>query len=396
MARILVLCPYVPHPPTHGGSIRSRVLLQALSTNHEVHLAAAVADAADRVLLAGCAAELGLRTHELAAVAAPTVSLSTKLRHWLPALRSELLRRRWRTDALRHAAGLQATAPDLVVLDSSFALPLWQASRRARSLLHLHNLEHRLFARPTPGHRPWKERLTRAVETVAIRRTERDGVRRATMTLTVSDEDRRIALQLAPEARVEVVPNSIDLARLPLQPGRQAAPPRQLFVGTFDYPPNQEAVTELVTQHLPVLRQRWPGLRLRLVGRDPNGWLGRLVELAYIEAVGPVADLLPHYAASDAVYLPIRSGGGTRIKILEAFALGLPVLSTAVGIEGLAANDGEHFRAFETPEQGAAALAEVLAGQGALLRTAARELVVAHYSHDAAMRRMRELIDPLL
>jgi len=396
MARILVLCPYVPHPPTHGGSIRSRVLLQALQADHEVHLAAAVADEADRVVLAGCAAELGLQAHELAATTNTAASLTEKLRHWVPSLRSELLQRRWHPDAFRHAAALQAAAPDLVVFDSSFALPLWQASGRTRTLLHLHNLEHRLFARPSSGKRPWQERATRAIETIAIRRAECDGLRKATLTLTVSDEDRRIALALAADARVEVVPNSIDLNRLPLQPRTPPTPPRLLFVGTLDYPPNQEAVTELVAQHLPVLRQRWPDLRLRIVGRDPGAWLTRFVSTPGVEAVGPVADLLPHYAASHAVYLPIRNGGGTRIKILEAFALGVPVLSTAVGIEGLPARDGEHYRAFETPQQGSAALAGVLAGQGESQRQAARALVADGYSHTAAMHRMRDLVQAIL
>lgn len=396
MPRILVLCPYVPHPPTHGGSIRSRVLLQALQADHDVQLAAAVTDEADRVVLAALSAELSLPVHELAATAAPTVSLTRKLSQWLPSLRSELLQRRWLDDALRHAAALQATMPDLIVFDSSFALPLWQVPRRTRTLLHLHNLEHRLFSRPTPGTRPWKERATRAIETIAIRRAEQEGLRRATMTITVSDDDRRIARELAPTARVEVVPNSIDLERLPMLPGRPAPPPRLLFVGTFDYPPNQEAVTELVTQHLPVLQQQWPDLRLRLVGRDPGAWLVRFVDNPAIEAVGPVADLLPHYESSHAVYLPIRSGGGTRIKILEAFALGVPVLSTAVGIEGLPATDRQHYRAFETPQQGAAALAEVLAGQAEGLRQGARALVVSGYSHTAAMQRMRQIVSELL
>jgi len=112
--------------------------------------------------------------------------------------------------------------------------------------------------------------------------------------------------------------------------------------------------------------------------------------------VGPVDDLVRHYRASHAVYLPIRSGGGTRIKILEAWALGRPVLATEVAAEGLAAENGVHFRRFETVDQGIAALRDVLAGQSTQLVTAGRILVERHHSHRAAIARLGELTAAML
>lgn len=387
MSTILVLCPYVPHPATHGGSIRSRVLLQALAQDHTVHLAAAIASAADRAAAAALGEELGIAVHELPAHEAPRADLQRKLGCWARGA-SELLQRRWQSNARRAVHTLRETLrPDLLVLDSSFVLPLWDHTGKA--LLHLHNLEHAMFARADAVRRRATDRLTRRIEATLVRRAEQRALAQASLAVTVSEDDRRIARELCPSARIEVVPNSVDLDRLPLQPPAPPGSPRLLYVGGLDYPPNLEAVTELVDRHLPVLRDAFPGLCVRLVGRDPAGVTARWRGRDGVELVGPADDLLPHYRASHAAYLPIRSGGGTRIKILEAWALGLPVLATAIGCEGLPADDGVHLRRFESPEQGLAALRDVLSGQAATLRGAGRALVEGHYSHRAVVSRLR-------
>jgi glycosyltransferase involved in cell wall biosynthesis len=279
------------------------------------------------------------------------------------------------------------------VLDSTFVLPVWDHG--GNILLHLHNLEHTMFARDDGVARSFTDRWTRWIEARAIRSSEERALAFSQVTVTVSDDDRRRALALRPNARVEVVPNSVDLERLPLLPPAPPGPPRLLFVGGLDYPPNLEAVTELVEQHLPALRAAFPGLRVRLVGRD-GGHDARFRGADGVEVIGRADDLLPHYRDSHAVYLPIRSGGGTRIKILEAWALGRPVLATRVAAEGLGVQDGVQLRTFETVDAGVAALREVLAGQGAKLVAAGRAFVEQHHSHRAAIARLREIVAAML
>lgn len=393
MRTILVVCPYVPHPPHHGGSIRSRVLLQALARDHRVHAALAIADREDRDRLAGVAA-LGVIPHELPALPLATRGIAAKLRHWRRG-HSELLARRWQPGA---AAALNALAaeldPALVVLDSTFAVPPWHGS--APTLLHLHNLEHQILQRPPGRVQGATARATRWIEAKLIRRAERRALDQAALAVCVSPDDRALALGLAPTARIAVVPNSIDVAGQELLPPPPPGPPRLLYVGGLDYPPNRDAVRELVERHLPVLRAAVPGLVLRLVGRDPEQVSRRWAGQPGIEALGAVEDLRPHYTASHAVYLPIRSGGGTRIKILEAWALGRPVLATRIASEGLPVQDGVQLRIFGTPAEGAAALREVLAGQGSLLCAAGRALVEREFDHAAARNRLRELVHSLL
>ena len=140
--------------------------------------------------------------------------------------------------------------------------------------LPLHNLEGAVFARPVPGRRSFAERVTRQFEARAIAAAERQAVRDAVLTVTVSEVDRDLAQAMAPGARVQCVPNTVDVDALPqLPPPPATTPVRLLMVGTLDYPPNREALAELVEQHLPRLRSAFPGLVLRVVGRDDGGVL---------------------------------------------------------------------------------------------------------------------------
>ena len=144
MAKVLVVAPYVPFPARHGGAIRSRVLLDALRSDHEVHVAAAVATDEDRADLRALATECGVTVHGLDAKARPVANPVKKLMYWLMG-GSELARRRWHERAWQQAQELVATGGfDRVIVDSTFALSL---VRWPFDVLFLHNLEYSMFAR---------------------------------------------------------------------------------------------------------------------------------------------------------------------------------------------------------------------------------------------------------
>ena len=387
--KVLVVAPYLPFPPDHGGRIRSAVLLRALAAAHDVELLAPLPAA--RAPAEAWARELGIALVDLPAAPAAGASLLRKLGCWVRG-RSELLARRW-TPASGEVvrARLAAGGFELLVADSSYVLPL-VPDLAPPLLLHLHNVESAMFARADGTPRGPVERWQRRLEATLMAAAEGAAAARAAWTVTVSELDRLRILALAPLANAHAVPNSIDLAALPLLPPRLDGPPRLLFVGSFDYPPNLEAARELVQRHLPALRAPFPGLCVRLVGRDDAGALRPLAAVDGVELVGYAEELLPHYQGSDAVYLPIRAGGGTRIKVLEAFALGRPVLSTAVGVEGLGLVEDRDYLRCETPAQGAAALQRVLAGEAVAMVAAARERVAQRWSHDAAMAQLQQLV----
>jgi glycosyltransferase involved in cell wall biosynthesis len=190
--------------------------------------------------------------------------------------------------------------------------------------------------------------------------------------------------QRASAATVSVVPNAAPAASPPARsdagPGR---PLRLFFVGTLGYAPNRDAVEFLCRELLPRLRAGSPrAVTARVAGAGASPALVATAAAAGVELLGPVADLAPLYAEADIALVPIRAAGGTRIKILEAFAYGAPVVSTTVGIEGIAAHHGEHALIVD----GADAFAEaclVLAADPAQARAMAaraRTLVDTRYS----------------
>ena len=141
--------------------------------------------------------------------------------------------------------------------------------------------------------------------------------------------------------RVEVVENAYPEVADPVGRTVVGEPPTVTFQGTLRYPPNAEAARFLVDSVGPVLRARVPGVRLRLVGTTAPG-LERLDAPPDVTLVGQVPEIADELARTDVVVVPLRFGSGTRLKILEAFAHRIPVVSTALGAEGLGAEDGVH------------------------------------------------------
>ena len=200
-----------------------------------------------------------------------------------------------------------------------------------------------------------------------------------------SAADRESPLARGATAEVRVLPNTVRLASAPL-PRREGEPFRFLFVGTLGYYPNEDAVRFFCIQVLPLLRAaaRRP-FRVEVVGTGASPAVRQLECLPEVRVVGAVPDVAPYYAAADAVIVPIRAGGGTRIKLLEAFAHRRPVVSTTLGVEGIDARAGEHLLVGDTPEAFAAHCARlmedgVLAGR---LVERAFALVRDRYTPDA-------------
>jgi len=187
----------------------------------------------------------------------------------------------------------------------------------------------------------------------ASRKLESALIPRYSRVLAASEEDARSVRAIAPGAKAEVYPNAIPWVELP----RVAEQPCVVFSGNFEYHPNIDAVRFLIGEIWPGVRKARPDIRLRLVGRGDSFIRHLLPGDAMrdngIEVTGPVEDALAEIGRAQVVVAPVRTGSGTRIKILEAWAAGLPVVSTPVGAEGLHARDEAHLLLAE----GAAAFA---------------------------------------
>ena len=159
--------------------------------------------------------------------------------------------------------------------------------------------------------------------------------------------------------RVEVVPNGYPVPAAPVGRVEVGEPPTVLFQGTLRYPPNADAARHLVRDVGPLLADRLPGVRIRLVG-TPAPALESLADPPAVTLVGRVPDIVDELARADLAVVPVRFGSGTRLKVLEAFAHRIPVVSTTIGAEGLGAVDGVHLALADGAADFAAACARLL------------------------------------
>jgi glycosyltransferase involved in cell wall biosynthesis len=183
------------------------------------------------------------------------------------------------------------------------------------------------------GARAWAHR----VFSRASLKLERIWLPRFSEVLTTSESDAKRARAIAPGARVRVYPNALPPTPMPPRTNEDAI----VFSGNMEYHPNISAVRFFRREVWPLLRERWPGLVWRLIGKNPEAVRRFTSGDARIEVKGQVDDAICELARAKVAVVPVLAGSGTRLKILEAWAAGLPVVSTTLGAEGLGARDGE-------------------------------------------------------
>ncbi|MFZ0667334.1 MAG: glycosyltransferase [Acidimicrobiales bacterium] len=202
-------------------------------------------------------------------------------------------------------------------------------------------------------------------KSAARRQASLNANRWATLQMRIANEVERVALCSDLDAtrfsapNVFVVPNGYDKPLVPAGTPEVGDPPTILLQGSMRYAPNTDAARWLVDEISPLIRREIPTVEIRLVG-DPDGSVMRLNDPPRTTLVGLVPQMAPELARADVVAVPIRYGSGTRIKILEAFAHGVPVVSTTLGAEGLGIEPNEHYLAGDDPESFAKACCTLL------------------------------------
>ena len=224
--------------------------------------------------------------------------------------------------------------PEVIVVSEIHGWPLAEhVAGSAPFLFDTHNVETQLMA-DMKTRATGLQRLAFMVDERRLRRLEPEVLRRAASAFAVSDDDARGLREMCPTCTVDVVPSSVPTAPRHAQPA--TAPPRMLFVGQLDFPPNTRAVVELASQILPVVRLAVPDAELLVVGRRPPAEVVSAIDEApgaYLVADAPTLE--PHYLSARLAALPIRVGSGSRLKVFEALSYGLPIVSTATGVSGI-------------------------------------------------------------
>jgi len=196
---------------------------------------------------------------------------------------------------------------------------------------------------------------------------------------------------------VRVLPNCVDLPpELPFESADD--PHRLLFVGKMDYEPNIDAALYFCKSILPLIRNVEPRAHVYIVGREPSEQIRALHTGTDVFVTGAVPDMTPYLNAAGIVVVPLRFGGGTRIKILEAFAHRKALVSTTTGCEGLPVEQGVHLHRADTPRDFAVKCLALMrdAAMRRALGKAGRELVESHYSEDVFQRTVRQCVSDLV
>ncbi len=233
-----------------------------------------------------------------------------------------------------------------------------------------------------------------------IKSLEREFIRRAKQVWVCSQEDSNLLQQVYGKVSdIRVVPNSLNVANYDSVRLGKCNPPNGLeakeqnftFMGNFAYPPNREAAELLINQIYPQLSKVYPNCRLLLVGQNPTPLMREVAKTnPGIIVTGRVPEVLPYLAATSVVVVPLLQGGGTRLKILEAFSAGCPVVSTTKGAEGLKAKDGEHLLIRDKMDEIVAGVSQIWSepSLGEKLAKSAYELVKNEYSWEAVSRQV--------
>ncbi len=246
----------------------------------------------------------------------------------------------------------------------------------------LHNVESEFF-RSLSRAEGWPARMAHGRFARLSENLERQFLPRYSGALVTSSQDAARVSALAPTLPLTIFPNTIPWRALPTEARERTL----VFSGNMEYHPNQQAVAWFSKQMWPAL-QRDPALRWRLVGMNPHAIARTIAGLERIEITGAIADAMAEIGRAQIAVVPLLSGSGTRVKILEAWAAGTPVVSTRIGAEGLPGKDGEHFLIADSAEEFVAAIGKLLQDQplAARLSAAGRVLYENTFHREAAWK----------
>jgi len=370
-------------PLDTGGKIRSYCLLRELSKLHTVDLftfyAAHEGDAHP---------ELSKIFHRVICQPLPIApphgfgDFAHYLRNLL-SLRPYSAAKYCRPEVVRNLRGwLQKEKYDLILCDFLLTAEVIPWDLPGPKVIFTHNVEAQIWERHylVSTNPVWRVVSWREYKTMS--RMERRYLLRADLVLTVSENDSTFFSSFVPSAKLCVVPTGVDIDYFQPVDGPEQ-PNSMVFTGSMDWMPNEDAIFYFVEDILPRIQVAIPDVLLSVVGRNPSVRLRALArQNQALRVTGTVEDIRPFVHPASVYLVPLRIGGGTRIKIYEAMAMGKAVVSTRIGAEGLPVQHGKHILLSDEPAEFAESVVWLLRNpaQRRVLGEAARELVERNYS----------------
>ena len=357
--KILFLSPTVPFPLTDGGRIRVFNLLKQIAEKSNVTLLALETQPTDAEGVVQLE-QLGIQVHLIPnAPTLPRVSLSTlSLTAFLK--RQPITVARYALPAYRQKfRELIATETFDLVHYEMFHTAQFRTDTDLPGVLSQQNVDSAIWQRlcsetthPFYKFAYWTQQL-------AFQRYERVLSPKFDAVTCTSDVDAAVFQQHCTEDAIEIIPNGVDITHY--QPDFTSEVPAHLiYIGSMDWYPNEDAVAFFADEVLPRIQEKVPDVQFSIVGGNPSARVQRLAEREGVVVTGRVPEIKPYFAEATVFVVPLRIGSGTRLKILEALAMGKAIVSTSVGAEGLDLKDGEEIFIADEPKAFADAVTRLL------------------------------------
>jgi polysaccharide biosynthesis protein PslH len=394
--RVLFVTPYLPSPPRFGGQRRLHGLISGVAASHDVSVLSLVAageDQAEAVRATSTYCRRVVTVPNRLSVAGGALKRALQLGSLLSVESYERIVHR--EPALTDALDLLMAKDPYDLVQFEFVHTATYRTTRAERLrsrvpfvLDEHNIEYDVLMQTARAGASAARRAYSAINWRKVRTEEIGAWARLDGCTLTSARDQALLLAQAPRTRTAVVPNGVDLDFF--RPGAGPRGPRTLlFFGAIDYYPNTEGLLFFLDEVMPRLRAVIPQVRLCIVGRRPPDAIG-CRRGPDVEVTGAVDDIRPYLERAAVVIVPLRIGGGTRLKILEAMAMGKAVVSTSLGAEGLDLVPERDLSIADDAAGFAAKISRLLEdpGRADRLGAAARRLVEARYGWSASVARL--------
>jgi len=374
-----------PYPPDSGGRIRTFHLLREISGVHDVTLVTASETRGQEAAVSALQATIPRLTVRAVRIAPETLlnRIGRAVRNPFDSLPYTWTRYGHPRFIAHIRKALQDQRYDLIHCDHVQVAHALVGLSTPPRLLNAHNVESVLIRRMADQARPWWRKMVIRWQSFKTLKAERQRFRQFDRCLAVSEADAAEIERMAPGVAVSVVRNGVDLTQFTPDSG-SGDPHLIVFTGAMFWHPNIDGATFFVREILPRIRKRDPDAHLLIVGSNPSELLVRTLTAPSVRFTGTVEDVRPYLRRARLVVVPLRIGGGTRLKILEAWALGKPVVSTTIGAEGLPAEDGKNIALADSAEVFAQRAAELLndAHTGRQLGLAGRRVVEELFGWD--------------
>lgn len=345
--KILMLVPFLPNTSTSGGQTRWYNIIKYMSARHEITLFSLIKDDTEKKFIdplkkycnkvrvfRRTKSPWDLRNLLLTAFSFYPLLV---IRNWSPKEKKAIKKE------------LEKGNYDVIHAETFYVMPHIPKTK-VPSIMVEQTIEYQVYKHYVDNEIHPILRPFFMIDVVKLRFWETYFWKKATKAVAVSPDDKSRMQELVPGLKVDVIPNGVDSTYYSEKKYKKLKPPRVLYgVSNFEWLQNQEAVRLLVNKVWPIIIRGYPSIKLWIVGRKMPKWINELGEKRKdIEVTENILDTREAYGGSSVMVTPIKGSGGTRLKILEAMAAGLPIVSTSVGIAGLGVQKGKHVLTSDT------------------------------------------------